>query len=307
MPISQVRTKINGIWTVLTYDSATGTYKGTITAPSITSYNVNPGHYYPVTVEATNAAGTVATKDDTDSTLGSALKLTVKEITKPVIAITAPSAAAYLTTNTPSITFTVTDEANGSGIKITSLAIKIDGGTAVTNTSNGVTVTSITNGYQVTYVPQTALTDGSHTVTVNIQDNDGNTATTASRTFTVDTVAPTLAVTNPASDGTYTATAALTVAGNTNDVTSSPVTMALKLNGTDQGTVTVSSGSWTKVVTLVEGLNTIIATATDKAGKTTSVTRTIYLDTTVPTISAITITPNPVNTNGSFTISVTVS
>lgn len=307
MPIQQVRAKINNSWYTLTYNSSTGKYEGTIAAPNITSYNVNTGHYYPVTIEATNMAGTVATKDDTDATIGSSLKLTVKEVTKPTITITAPSAGAYLVSNTPSITIQVRDEVNGSGVKISSLAIKVDDGTTITNVSTGVTVTAVTNGYDITYVPQAALSDGSHTVTVNIQDYDGNAATQASRSFTVDTVAPTLSITYPSADGTYTANSALTASGSTNDATSSPVTVTLKLNGVDQGTVTASSGTWSKAITLAEGLNTIVVRSTDLAGKYTEVTRTIYLDTSTPAISVVTITPNPVNAGQSYVIAVTVA
>lgn len=198
---------------------------------------MNAGHYYPVTVEATDLAGNVTTKDDTDATLGTSLKLTVKEVTKPTISISAPSSGAYLSTNTPSITFTIVDETNGSGIKISALSIVIDGGTALTNNSAGVTVTSIANGYSVTYVPQTALTDGAHTVTINITDNDGNSATAVSRTFTVDTVPPTLSITTPLNATTYTNVASITIVGVTNDATSSPV--AVTVNGT---AVTVDGG-----------------------------------------------------------------
>lgn len=303
MAVSQVRVKINGVWTVLTYNSTSGKYEGTIAAPSITSYNVNASHYYPVTVEATDQAGNVTSKDDTDSTLGNSLKLTVKELTKPVISFTAPTAGAYLATNTPSISFTVIDETNGSGIKISSLSIQVDGGAALTNTSTGVTVSGITNGYQVTYVPQTALSDGSHTVAVNIQDNDGNAATAVSRSFTVDTVPPTLSITAPANTTTYTNVAFITVSGVTNDATSSPVTVTI--NGT---AVTVDAGgNFSKSVSLSSGSNTITVIATDAAGKTTTVTRTVVLDQTAPTISAITINPNPVNAGNSYTISVSVS
>lgn len=303
MAVSQVRAKINGAWTTLTYNSTSGKYEGTIAAPAVTSYNVNGGHYYPVTVEATDLAGNVATKDDTDGSLGGSLKLTVKEVTKPVIAFTAPAAGAYLITNTPSIVFTVIDEANGSGIKISSLTIQVDGGTALTNTSPGVTVSSITNGYQVTYVPQTALADGSHTVVVNAQDNDGNAATAVSRTFKVDTVPPTLSVTAPANPTTYTNVASINVVGVTNDATSSPVTVTI--NGT---AVTVDAeGNFSKSVSLSVGSNTITVIATDAAGKSSTVTRTVVLDQTAPAISAITINPNPVNVGNSYTISVTVT
>lgn len=303
MAVSQVRVKINGTWTVLTYKPTTGKYEGSIAAPGITSYNVNTGHYYPVTVEATDLAGNVTAKDDTDTILGSNLKLTVKEVTKPIIAITAPSSGAYLSTSTPSITFTVVDETNGSGIKISSLSIVVDGGAALTNTSAGVTVTSIANGYSITYVPQTALTDGSHTVTINITDNDGNSATAVSKTFTVDTIPPTLSITTPANATTYTNVTSITVVGVTNDATSSPVSVTV--NGT---VVTVdASGNFSKSVTLSVGSNTITVISKDAAGKTTTVTRTVVLDRTAPSISAITISPNPVNAGNSYSISVTVS
>lgn len=306
MAMKQVRVKINNAWTVLTYSESTGCYEATIAAPNITSYNVNSGHYYPVTVEATNLAGTVATIDDTDDELGSSLQLKVKEATAPVIAISAPTASAYLATNTPEIVFTITDETNGSGVDISTLKIKVDS-TTYTNTSSGVTVTSITNGKQVKFVPSTALSDGSHTVTINCSDYDGNAATAKSVSFTVDTVAPTLTVTAPAENGLYVASSTYSVKGTTNDATSSVASVKVKLNGVDQGTVTVSSdGSFTKAITLASGTNTIVVTATDKAGKTTSITRTINLDTSAPDITSVTITPNPVGTGSSFVISVKV-
>lgn len=308
MSLSTVRVQVNSLWTTLTLNSTTGKYEGTIAAPSITSYNVNTGHYYPVTVEATDLAGNVVTKNDTDSTLGSSLKLTVKEITIPAITFTAPSSGAYLTTNTPSISFQLRDETNGSGIKISSLTIQVDGGTALTNTSTGVTVTTVTDGYNVTYVPQTALSDGSHTVVINIQDYDGNAATAATRSFKVDTVPPSLTISTPAEATTYQNTASLTVVGVTNDTTSSPVTVTVKLNsGTAAAVTTDASGNFSKALTLVEGSNTITITATDYAGKQSVVTRTVVLDIVAPVISAITITPNPVNAGQSYVISVSVT
>lgn len=307
MAIDTVKVEINGSWVSLTKNATTGKYEGTIAAPNITSFN-KPGGYYPVTVEAKDLAGNTTTVDDSHSTLGNQLKLFVKETTKPTITITAPASGAYLGTNTPAISIQLRDEANGSGIKISTLQIKIDNGPTITNTSPGVTVTSVSGGYDVTYVPQSALSDGSHTVTVDIQDNDGNAATQASRSFTVDTVPPTLNVTNPAETVSYKNTAPLTVTGQTNDVTSSTVTVEIELNGVDQGEVAVdANGNFSKSVTLAEGENTIIVTATDLAGKTTSVTRTVYLDTVAPVVESITIVPNPVNVGQNYVITVEVS
>ena len=305
MAIKQVRVKVNNAWHTLTYNESTGVYEGTLSAPNITSYNVNSGHYYPVTVEATNMAGTVTTIDDNTPSLGASLKLYVKETTAPTITITAPTANQYLGTATPEISFTITDETNGSGVAINTLKIVVDG-TTYTNTSSGVVATAITNGYSVKFTPSTALKDGAHTVKVTVADNDGNSATSSTISFTTDTTAPTLAVTNPSTDGSYVSEAGLTVTGTTSDSTSGVPTITIKLNGTDQGSVAVSNGSFSKPITLASGTNTIVVTATDKAGRTTTITRTIILDTSAPVIASVVIDPNPVNVGASYKVTVTV-
>jgi hypothetical protein len=95
--------------------------------------------------------------------------------------------------------------------------------------------------------------------------------------------------------------------GNTNDASTSPVTVKITLNGTDQGAVTVGGdGTFTKTLTLREGANTIVVTATDSAGKASTVTRTATLDTSLPAIKSATITPNPVDAGASMVISVVV-
>lgn len=187
MAIKNVTVTINGS-TVTLNDNGDGTYSKTLTAPTKTSYNVNSGHYYPVTIVATNMAGTSTTVDDTHASLGNSCKLKVKEVTAPTIAITSPTSSQYFGTATPQFTFTVTDEANGSA-----------------------------------------------------------------------------------------------------------------------QSVTVTNGSFSKSVTLANGNNTIVVTATDKAGKVTTITRTIILDTSAPVVASVSITPNPVNVGGSYTVTVTVS
>ena len=73
MAVKTVQTIINGVTTTLTYNSTSKRYEATITAPSTSSYNNNDGHYYPVTVKATDEAGNTTTKNDTDATLGASL------------------------------------------------------------------------------------------------------------------------------------------------------------------------------------------------------------------------------------------
>lgn len=306
MAIEQVRVQVNGTWHTLSYNSSTGKYEKTITAPNTTSYHVNAGHYYPVTVEATNTAGTKTTVNDTDSTVGNSLKLRVLEKVKPTINITSPGAGAYVINNRQPIVFQLRDEAGGSGIDLSSLALKIDGGSTIGSGSSGMACNAVTNGYDCTYTPPAALSDGAHTVTINVSDNDGNAATQASRTYTVDTVPPVLNVTNP-SDVFITNTAAMMVQGSTNDETSSPVTVTVKLNGVDQGSVSITNGNFSKSITLANGSNTIIVTSKDTAGRETTVTINGTLDTSSPVISSVTIVPNPVDAGNTMVISVEVS
>lgn len=300
MAISSVRAVLNGQTYNLTYDAASGTYKATVTAPGTTSYN-QPDGYYNVSVTATNDAGTTGTADG--ATLAG-LRLVVREKVAPTITILSPSDGAYVTNSKQPVVFTIIDEAGGSGVDLTTLLIKQDGTAVAAST---IATTAITNGYSVTYTPATALADGSHTVKIDCKDHDGNAATQKSTTYTVDTVPPVLNVTAH-TDNLVTNKAALTVVGTTNDTTSSPVTVTITLNGVDQGEVTVGTGgTFTKSVTLAEGSNTIVVKATDAAGKSSSVTRTVKLDTSVPAITAATITPNPADAGATVIISVTIT
>lgn len=300
MAVKTVQVVINGQTHTLTYNATTKKYEATITAPSTSSYNQN-GHYYNVKVKATDEAGNSVTKDATDTTLGSSLQLKVKEKVAPVISITAPSSSAKLTNNKPVINWTVTDA--DSGVNPSTIKLIIDSQTITT----GITKTQSGKNYTCSYTPTTALSDGTHTIKVSASDYDGNVATQKSVTFTVDTVPPELSVSAPV-DNLVTNQSSLVVKGTTNDVTSSPVTLTIKLNGGAEQTVEVGSdGSFTKTLTLVTGENTIVITAKDGAGKTSTVTKKVVLDQTAPVIQSVTISPNPVNAGATYTISVEVT
>lgn len=298
MAITNVRVKINGAWTILTKNTTTGKYEATIAAPSITSYRLSGG-YYPVEVEATNDAGTVVTKTDADTTIGSSLRLVVKETVKPVITLLSPTNGAYTQNNKHTITFTVLDETSGSGVKESSISLKID------NVAVTATKTSVTNGYQCSYTPAAALSDGAHTINITAQDNDGNIANAISSTFKVDTIPPTLDITLP--NKTVTNQAVCTVAGTTNDATSSPVTVQVTHNSNSAVSVPVdSSGFFTKDFSMIEGDNTFKVVSTDSAGRSTTVTKTIKLDTTIPQITNVKFAPNPTSTSEPVLITVEV-
>lgn len=293
--IQSVVAIINGQEHTLNYNSSTDSYEASITAPTVTSYN-QTGHYYPITVTATDVAGNSATINDKHSTFGSKLQLRVKETVKPTISLTSIGTGAILTTNAPLVDFTVTD--NGAGVNVSSVVLKIDNKSVSLGTP-----TTVTNGFKFTYTAS-GLVDGAHNITIDASDNDGNAATTFTRSFTIDTVPPTLNVTAP-TDNLATNANSVIVEGVTNDVTSSPVTVAISVNGVDAGAVAVgTNGAFTKTVTLENGENEIVIVATDAAGKSTTIKRNVLFDTAAPEFASVTVAPNPVNTGTTYKITV---
>lgn len=294
MAIQSVQFKLNGQTYNLSFDSSAGVYKATVTAPSTTSYNENSDHKFHGEVTVKDNAGntTVATVQDF-ATLG----LRVLEKVKPTIAVTYPTNSALVSNNKPTIQWTVEDL--GSGIDPDTISIKIDNGATITT---GITKTKTDRGYSCEYIPTSVLDDGSHTITFGVSDHDGNAANAVNSSFTVDTVPPTLNVEAPV-DGYITNNPKLTVSGTSNDTVSNPVSVTV--NG--KAVTVASNGSFSTIVQLEEGENTITVIATDAAGKSTTVTRKVTLDTTAPVIQSVTLTPNPVDAGATYIITVAVS
>lgn len=299
--VNTVKATIDGQEHILTLNSESGKYEAVITAPATSSYN-ETGHYYNVSITATDTAGNISTIDASDSEFGDQLKLVVKEKVKPIITVVSPSNGATITTNQPEVTVDVTDD--DSGVDTSTFSLQIG---EVSYDWAACTTESISGGYRVKCTPTTALQDGLNTITVTVSDHDGNAADTETVQVTVDTTPPVLNVSSP-TDGIYQNTLTGTVAGTTNDSTSSPVTVTITVNEVDAGEVTVDdSGNFTKQVTYQEGDNTIVVTATDSAGKSSTVTRTVHVNTVAPEFQSVTIQPNPVDAGKTYTITVEVS
>ena len=310
MTIIAARLTVNGQTYNIPVDSGTGEYSIEITAPAqpsgMNSSGQGPGvgenakgiGYYPVVVELEDEAGNITTIDETNSELGNYLKLKVYEAVKPVTAFTYPTTGAKVLTNNPTITLTLTD--SGSGIKPDSVRMIIDGGAEISLTAVKETDTT----YKITYTPPAALTDGSHIITAYCLDYDGNRSDNASTSFVIDTVDPSLSLTSPEND-VWLKSFAFTVSGITNDATSSPVTISMILNGADQGVVVVDAdtGNFSKSLTGREGSNTLDVTATDSAGRTTTVSRTFNIDTKPPVLTELIRDPSdPVLVGTKFSI-----
>ena len=297
--IDTVKVVINGQTYNLTYNASTQKYEATITAPNRSSFNNNSGHYYPVTLTATDIAGNSVTKNDTDASLGNSLRLVVKETVAPTITNLAPSRDTYLSTSTPTISATLTD--NDSGIDITTLILKLDD---VTVQDSKITKNTVANGYTISYIPE-SLEDGPHTVSITVKDNDGNTATAATTNFTIATTPPNLTIVSPV-DELKTNMSALVVNGTTN----TDATIRIFLNEVEQGDVNVSktTGEFSKTITLSnEGTNVVKIVAANPAGVETIISKDVLYDVTPPVISNVTLTPNPVDSGMTFVISATIT
>ena len=182
-----------------------------------------------------------------------------------------------LTTNAsgPTLTGTVTDDSLGSGIQGVAVSVGGESLAAVVNGSN----------WSATVSP--GLVDGSYTIQATATDNDSNIGAPATGALVIDTVPPVVTV-NPlaTTDTTPTLTGTVTDASPSSGIASVTVTV-----DSQNLTATVNGTSWTAVVgtALSDGTYDVVATATDNAGNSTSITGTG--DLVVGTVPAITTQP----------------
>jgi RHS repeat-associated protein len=195
----------------------------------------------------------------------------------PAIAITSPATGTYTKLSAVTVTGTATDDVSVSSVTV-----------------NGTNAT-LTNGTWTANITLTAG-DGVKTITATATDSSGK-STPASVQITLDTTPPLVAITSPA-NGTSTISATMAVSGTVSDALSGVA--AVTCNGT---AATISGGTFTCSVPLVEGDNTITATATDIAtNSAAAVTHVAYTpDAQAPTISIT----SPAN--GTFTKETTVT
>jgi hypothetical protein len=157
------------------------------------------------------------------------------------------------------VTFTATSSDTISGLAATEYSI--DGG--VWKTGSVVTITS----------------DGNHTIDFRATDNAGNRSTNT-RSIKIDQTLPAVSFADPVgtngANGWYVSPVSLTV--NRSDATSGIAADEYRLN----------EGTWTPIstdLTLTEGVNKIDTRVTDKAGNQSSITTTIKVDLTPPSLT----------------------
>ena len=170
--------------------------------------------------------------NDVNNTQNSASNAVSVQYVQPVTAapvVTAPANGSLLNTTTPTY--------SGTAVAGSTVTVYVDGSAIGTTTATG---------GSFTLAQPTALSQGSHTVYATAQTSGSAvSANSATNTFTVDTVQPTVAITS-------------STAANGGSTSTSPiaytVTFSENVNGSFvQGDVTVSNGTISGFTTLVAG------------------------------------------------------
>ncbi len=298
-----------------------------ITAPATSSYSQATDHKYPVTVNAATLHGNTGSIDYTDQTLGSNLLLRVKEKTLP--SITWKTGASYISANAKlssltgmKIGFTLSD--SGSGVKSVLYELKNGSNTKIFDktdlalagqTSQSVIDLDASNRSNIDIIlaeTGVALLNDNYTFTATVTDYDDN-VSTQSFTFKYDSGSPDVTVVSP-SNNLYT-NDGLTVEFSATDQMYTITASDLNVAVTDPGGTTTNytptydpqALTYKQALTFsTAGTYTIVITATDDTGNTTTVTRTVYYDNSPVVFRSVTIAPNPADCGATLTITVEV-
>jgi len=136
---------------------------------------------------------------------------------------------------------------------------------------------------------------GITTVTFTSTDDAGNSASDSSTVTVVDTILPSVTITQPL-NGAKLNTTGITVSGTVSDATVTSV--EILVDNISQGNAALNNTAWTKALTLAQGSHTITAKAKDGANNTSSTSISVIMDATAPTVS-ITSPANNANLNTS--------
>lgn len=206
----------------------------------------------------------VAATDELGNTGSSGVITATLDITAPTISLTSPTPGLFVNTASLTVSGTIDDPS------VTTATLTLNGADEILPVQ--------ARSFSRTVV----LKHGDNTISVSATDTAGNTGTTGTIAVTLDTDAPAVTVTSPAS-GSTTNTSTVGVSGTVVD-DPAIVEATLTLNG-NSSTITVTDGAFSHSVTLVAGANTILVSATDGVNTGNSGTVTVTLDTTAPVLT----------------------
>lgn len=286
-------------------------YEVQVQAPAKSSWP-EADHVYKLTVGATDMAGNTETVTSDDATYGNQLKLRVLETSKPTITVIKPQNTSVYGNDYVDFEFELNDE-GWSGINRSAIAFKVDGKVITENKTESPAVDAYdldkgTNNegherIKLNYIASN-LSNGQHTYSLEIEDNDGNKSEVVNGNFIVSTSAPTLVVDTP-TDNLVTNDGTVKVSGHasmTDPNAKIEANVTISVNGNEVTAEIGSDGKFEKTVTIPDGDATVIITARSNNGKETVVIRTVTVDKTKPVITDIVTTPLTTNVNGMITV-----
>ncbi|WP_168205985.1 S-layer family protein [Geobacter sp. FeAm09] len=182
----------------------------------------------------------------------------------------------------PTITFADPTPADGSQTNqqmVTITGTLSEAGTVDVKVGTGDFQAASMSNSGTTFTYQAVLASGQNTITVRATDlvNDGTkNSATVSRTITSDTVAPTLAITDPSGD-TTTTLSVYQLSGTVSDQYTGITSVGLTVDGVAvTPSPAVTNGVFQQTLTFTTGKTyAIVVTATDAAGNTTTIQRNI--------------------------------
>jgi subtilisin-like proprotein convertase family protein len=206
------------------------------------------------------------------------------DTTPPAVTLTSPADGSATNDTTPTLSGGAGNAAGDSA----TVTVKIWTGTGTAGSPLHTLTVARSGGSWSTAAP--ALAQGTYTARAE-QSDGANTGVSSANTFRVDTTAPAVTLTNPAS-GAFTNDATPSLSGGAGAAQGDSNSVTVKIwSGTQAAgaplhtlAVTRSSGSWsTTAPALAEGAYTARAEQADDAGNTgTSPARTFTVDTTAP-------------------------
>jgi hypothetical protein len=202
----------------------------------------------------------------------------------PTAAITSPLHQSFVGVAQPSVAFTLQDAAPSSGINTEFIRVFLDG---VDITANATLTPGGEGALTATAAVAMPLSDGLHTLRVTAIDNANQQAEAISQ-FTVDTTPPVVTPAGPGNGSTI--GASLTNGNGTFTLTFSfvdidPSTTATCTSGPTSVSASPQGEGHSCILPIVEGLNTFAVTVTDSTGHSSTLTKTLILDTLVPGVA----------------------
>jgi uncharacterized protein (DUF2249 family) len=194
----------------------------------------------------------------------------------PIVLLNLPSDAAIFTTSSVRFNFTATDAVHPAF----NCSLVLDGVINATNAS--------TQNNTLTTFPVSSIQDGNHTWLVQCTDPAGFTGVNGTRSFIVDTTAPSLALISPPNSTSFNVST-VTFTFQANDTDPLPMNCSILLDGiVNQTNLTVQSGLTTPftINSIADGSHTWSVRCRDGGNHTTtSATRTFLIDTQAPVVT----------------------